>query len=183
MRRLEGVGEVKVDLKSGQAVILPAPEKSFDPTRIPQAVKDAGFTPGEVEVTAVGTLARKKKLLLLEMSGPVRHFVLAAGAKAAELAQRRDLLGQRVRVRGTLHPSHADRPAGLTVESFEIPVATAPAASKPPPGKSVTVQGKLTTEGVECQALRSRDGVLYTLVGDLKGFKVGDEVSVTGTVA
>lgn len=50
------------------------------------------------------------------------------------------------------------------------------------PSKTVTVKGKLTAEGVECQALRGADGVLYTLLGDPKDFKVGDEVCVTGTI-
>lgn len=106
-----------MNLKSGQAVIRPAEGKSFDPTRIPKAVKDAGFSPGEIEVTAAGTL-RSEKDLLLEMTGPVPKFVLADGAKAGELEKRSDLLGQRVRVTGKLHPSHADKPPGLTVESW-----------------------------------------------------------------
>ncbi|MFQ5817272.1 MAG: DUF5818 domain-containing protein [Terriglobia bacterium] len=119
-------------------------------------------------------------MLLLAMSGPVRQFVLGGDAQAAELNQRRELLGQKLRVRGTLHPSHADRPPGLTVKSFEV---LPPASSQPAPGKTVTVKGRLTHEGVECPALRSTDGALYTLVGDLKGFKVGDTVCVSGTVA
>ena len=48
--------------------------------------------------------------------------------------------------------------------------------------KIVCVRGKLTAEGVECQALRGADGALYTLMGDLKDFKAGDKVCVTGTV-
>jgi hypothetical protein len=36
-------------------------------------------------------------------------------------------------------------------------------------------------EGVECQALRTEDKKLYTLIGDLHGFKVGDTVYVLGT--
>ncbi len=98
--------------------MLPAKEKSFDPTKIPKAVKDAGFTPGDVEVTAVGLLTRKDGLLLLEMPDSVRQFVLAGGAKAEELTGRRDLLGKRLRLSGRLHPSHADRPPGLTVERW-----------------------------------------------------------------
>lgn len=46
------------------------------------------------------------------------------------------------------------------------------------PGKPVYVKGTLTTEGVECVALRGSDGKLYTLTGDLQGFKAGDEVCV-----
>ena len=109
-----------MDLKSGQAVIRPTAGKSFDPTKIPKAVKDAGFTPGEIEVTATGTLARENGLLRLKMLGPVQQFVLAGGAKVEELNNRSDLLGKRVQVTGKLHPSHADQPPGLTVDSFVV---------------------------------------------------------------
>jgi hypothetical protein len=52
-----------------------------------------------------------------------------------------------------------------------------------PESAAICVHGKLTDEGVECQALRSDDGKLFTLVGDLKGFKIGDEVYVSGHIA
>lgn len=45
----------------------------------------------------------------------------------------------------------------------------------------VTVTGMLTSEGVECQAMRGDDGQLYTLVGDLVGFSAGTRVRITGT--
>jgi len=41
-------------------------------------------------------------------------------------------------------------------------------------------KGTLTTEGVECPAMRGDDGQLYTLVGDLGGFKPGDRVRIEG---
>src|SRR5262245_66287444 len=47
----------------------------------------------------------------------------------------------------------------------------------------MTVTGKLTNEGVECKAMRGDDGKLYTLTGDLKGFRPGDRVKVTGRIA
>jgi hypothetical protein len=47
----------------------------------------------------------------------------------------------------------------------------------------VEVTGVLTDEGVECPALRTGDGTLYTLAGDLEEFKVGDRVRVTGRIA
>ena len=46
----------------------------------------------------------------------------------------------------------------------------------------ICVKGTLTDEGVECQVLRAEDGELYTLVGDLKEFKIGDVVYVLGTI-
>ena len=48
---------------------------------------------------------------------------------------------------------------------------------------TICLKGNLTDEGVECQAFRSTDGELYTLVGDLNGFQNGDEVVVCGTIA
>jgi hypothetical protein len=45
---------------------------------------------------------------------------------------------------------------------------------------TVTVRGRLTGEGVECQALRTDDNQLFTILGDLRGFQAGDRVTVQG---
>ena len=55
--------------------------------------------------------------------------------------------------------------------------------SEEKPSGAICVKGKLTDEGVECQAFRSTDGELYTLVGHLNGFQNGDDVVVCGTIA
>ncbi len=55
-------------MKTGQAIVRPAEGKSFDPTQIAGAIKDAGFGAGEIELTAVGTLSRQDDLLLVELS-------------------------------------------------------------------------------------------------------------------
>jgi hypothetical protein len=69
-------------------------------------------------------------------------------------------------------------------------VATVPAKSSGKEDASlagtpaVTVVGKLTAEGVECQALREdKTNKLYTLSGNLKSFKTGDHVKVGGSIA
>lgn len=77
---------------------------------------------GKVVDGAVGTLSRQNELLILETPGPVRQFVLAGGQKVIELEQRRDLLGQRLRISGKLHPTHANKSPGLTVERW-MPVS------------------------------------------------------------
>ena len=57
-------------------------------------------------------------------------------------------------------------------------------ASADKPASQMTVVGTLTTEGVECQAMRE-DGTrkLFTLAGKLAGFKAGDRVKVVGKIA
>ena len=59
------------------------------------------------------------------------------------------------------------------------------ALSDEPPAKGqiVCIAGHLTDEGVECPALRSDSGELYTLAGEAAPFDVGDEVCVCGSVA
>jgi hypothetical protein len=55
----------------------------------------------------------------------------------------------------------------------------------PPDGgldeRDLQVVGTLTGEGVECVALRTDGGDLYTLIGDLRDFVPGDRVRVTGS--
>ena len=47
----------------------------------------------------------------------------------------------------------------------------------------VTLSGVITGEGVECPAMRGRDGQLYTLAGNVGDFEPGDRVQVQGRVA
>lgn len=55
---------------------------------------------------------------------------------------------------------------------------------KPQDGAStLCLKGVLTDEGIECQAFRSVSDELFTLIGDLKGYKTGDKVVVCGVVA
>lgn len=57
----------------------------------------------------------------------------------------------------------------------EVDRAEAGHGGSPP---ALTLRGRLTGEGVECQALRASDGTLYTLVGDLEGHDDGEHVIV-----
>ena len=45
----------------------------------------------------------------------------------------------------------------------------------------IHLSGTFTDEGMECPAVRGDDGGLYTLVGDVSGFKPGDRVELVGT--
>lgn len=58
-------------------------------------------------------------------------------------------------------------------------------APAPPPGGdgSMEITGTLTRDGVECPALRSDGGKLYTLAGETGRFGPGDRVRVRGNRA
>lgn len=52
------------------------------------------------------------------------------------------------------------------------------------PGQTVTIVGTVTDEGVECPAVRSADGQIYTIATrDRQQLRAGARVRVTGTIA
>ncbi len=100
-------------------MILPAEGKSFDPAKIPGAVKDAGFSPGEIKITAVGRLASSEGTLRLEMAGALAFLVLDGG-EAEQLSKQTGMAGQILRVDGTLRPSQAGQPPGMSVDRWTV---------------------------------------------------------------
>jgi uncharacterized protein (TIGR00730 family) len=70
-----------------------------------------------------------------------------------------------------------DRPAGTAERE------RAEATARSPAGAETCRRGRLTDEGVECQAMRGPDGRLYTLVGDLGDPPAAGEACVCGRVA
>jgi hypothetical protein len=44
----------------------------------------------------------------------------------------------------------------------------------------IHLKGDLVAGGAECPRLRTSDNKYYTLEGDLRGFKIGDAVEITG---
>lgn len=108
-----------MNLVKGQAEVFPKPGKSFDPSGIPKAIKDAGFTATEVEVVADGTLGIKNGALELDVPDLAHPFLLTGGPKTDALSKRGDLIGKRVRITGKLKIGQATGSPSLTVEDFQ----------------------------------------------------------------
>lgn len=94
----------------------------------------------------------------------------------------------RGRVRATVEVPHWVRPGGTYVVAVESVNRRTRAISEPfrvtrriedDRGERVEVTGVLR-DGPECPALRSDDGEVYSLVGDLGDFDTGDHVTITG---
>ncbi len=94
--------------------------ESFDPRLLRKTVSDAGFSAPEVEITVSGKLVSREEDLYLETGGPVTAFLLRGGEVVEALRGKEDLVGQRLRLRGQLHASHADQPPGLAVEEWKM---------------------------------------------------------------
>lgn len=77
--------------------------------------------------------------------------------------------------------STSDRDHGA--RSAELEVIAVGTTTEARAGERVEVTGTLTTEGTLCPALRTPDGTLYTLSGDIADLQPGDRVRVVGLVA
>ncbi len=106
-----------MELAAGRAVVLPGEGESFDPRQIFPAVEEAGFSPRELALTAVGTLVERDGAWLLEMAGPLPALRLEPPADAAgDLAQAR---GRRLRVAGAYDAPESDGPPRLRVGEWQ----------------------------------------------------------------
>ncbi len=99
--------------------MLPKENQSFDPAKIPDAIKKAGFSVPKIEIVAKGTAEKWKDMFALRVFGQQQVFVLAGGEQITAF-QQKIVAGNQVRITGIFHGSHGDAPPGLTVEKFEI---------------------------------------------------------------
>lgn len=88
--------------------------------------------------------------------------------------------GDRVKVRGTIAEISICQ-QGTTIEVQSI--KDDKSQDNENRTRVVRVTGTLTDAGVECQALETENGTIYTLTGNLRDFEVGDRVRVVGKVA
>jgi len=88
--------------------------------------------------------------------------------------------GDRVKVRGTVAEVSICQ-QGTTIEVQSIKDDKSQGNENRT--RVVRIAGTLTNEGVECQALVTDSGKLYTLTGNLREFENGDRVRVVGKVA
>lgn len=58
IKKVKGVSSVDVDMRTGKAMITAEPDASIQYRDVPQAVRDAGFTPGEMHISASGLLGK-----------------------------------------------------------------------------------------------------------------------------
>lgn len=85
---------------------------------------------------------------------------------------------------GAIEAAARQRRSGLWKGRFAKPWVWRAAQARPRsrPGKKICLRGRLTGEGVECQALRGDDGKLYTLLGPRIAARTGAPVCACGTL-
>ncbi|MCI0413660.1 hypothetical protein L0222_12775 [bacterium] len=107
-------------MKTGWTLISIDSKKVFDPTRIAEAIRNAGFSVGQVELTLRGKIEKYNGFFALNVSGLKQQRVVLKGGKKFEELKAAASVGKELENTGFLHPSHADRPPGITVEDFKL---------------------------------------------------------------
>lgn len=146
---------------TGPSLALSVPEAAVGA----EVVVTAAGLPGETPVTvAAGPNANETRRLAEARTDPRGDLIATVAVPEAPAT------GDRL----VFVVETADGRVRLVSEPFRVAPASA----------AIIVTGTLSTEGVECPALRGDDGKLYTLTPrDLGTFGPGDRVSVKGTVA
>ena len=103
-----------MSLDTGETVILPEKNRSFDPAQIAKAVEAAGFSVGKVEVEAKGTLERVNDALALRVPGLDMLFLLE-GDGALDGLKKLDN-DTEVSVSGVYQAPERDEAPSITVE-------------------------------------------------------------------
>ena len=128
LRKVENVAKLEIQVNEGRAVIKPEPGTSLDLAELEQAVRDGGFTPRELSLTARGRLTELDGAPALELSNGIL-LLLAEDAQTTALlesqgAEGGEGAGPVVRVQGQAArqeaEGHANHPYTLTIRTFEI---------------------------------------------------------------
>ena len=121
LRKVENVARIEIRVDEGRAVVTPESGTSLELDELERAVRDGGFTPRDVSVTARGRLTELNGAAALELSNGIL-LLLAEGGQTNALL--RSPTGSVVRVEGQAaleQPrGHAGHPYTLTVRSFEV---------------------------------------------------------------
>lgn len=126
VKKIDGVSEVKVSLKTGMATVKFAPSNQVKIEQVRKAVESNGFAPRAAEIRAVGTLVASGEGLLLVIGESADTLSLVDGPKGAgqmALLKRRTP-GARVTVIGQL-PQRPKKSTGarptMLIQSFVEP--------------------------------------------------------------
>ncbi len=120
LKKVDNVASFEIQVSEGRVVLNPQPGTSLDLAALEQAVRDGGFTPRALTLTARGRLSELHGTPALELSdGTV--LLLAEGGRADDLLKLTN--GSAVQVEGQAvleqTPDHTAHPYTLTVRSFE----------------------------------------------------------------
>jgi copper chaperone CopZ len=124
LKRVACIMTASVDLERGLAEINPRSGQRFEGRRILKAIRDAGFTPGDIVVVARGQLVSRDEAAYLEL-GP-GDLAILTGATRASPPPDLPAPGSLIRVTGRFADPSGDPRASVGIVVERAVVATTP---------------------------------------------------------
>jgi len=125
LKEVKGVGKVAINVDKGFATLNNKKEQSIEVEMLEPVVKDAGFTPGEISITVVGTISEADGTPMFLVSGAERQFILTKNAQLEKLRGQANALGKPSKVIGRLThempTGHHGHPYTLTITEVVTP--------------------------------------------------------------
>jgi copper chaperone CopZ len=131
LKKVEGVKDISTSLKKGMVKLHYKPGAPFDAESLRKAVVRGGFTPGDVELSATGKVARTGEDFLFTVPGTPASFVLLAPTTAGtheagegvtkknEVDLEQAITSDKpMQILGKVH-SHKNAKPGLSIERVE----------------------------------------------------------------
>lgn len=110
---------VTVSLEKAMAEFTLAPEQELDPVRLRAVVVKAGFTPRDIEITAVGEIIRLDGQFALKVTGSGQLFRLVDNEQLTRLKQVENVEGKVVTIVGKVLEEKKP-PLALSIEEFRL---------------------------------------------------------------
>lgn len=82
LRRLDGAGEIRIDLQSGTAVLYPSPGAHFRPGEVSAAILHSGNRAGVVTVVATGIASAEQGRWVFRLPGDPEPYLVVKKALA-----------------------------------------------------------------------------------------------------
>lgn len=76
LKKLDGVKSLDIRINDGLAILIAEKGKSIDVHHVPKAVKDAGFTPVKIKITAEGIVKVNKRGQIIFQTGEIEQAFL-----------------------------------------------------------------------------------------------------------
>lgn len=130
LKGVEGIEDARANLKTGILEIKVKNGKAVDIDKLNEAVKESGFTPGEIKITATGSLIEYDGYPALRVTGSDQVFLLVrkhehekeeflSKEKIEEIKAATENGIRTITITGHVH-THRDFPSALSVDSFKI---------------------------------------------------------------
>ncbi len=104
LKKVDGVASITINIKEGTAVLEAKEGESINVSQVPKAIKDSGFTPRTIKITATGYIKMdKKQRLMLQISKPLQSLLLVdIKDTATERLLARATSGARIQIVGII---------------------------------------------------------------------------------